>query len=158
MKITSLKVDSKRANEGAWVKDLPGMGDLRLRVRGWQYEPYQTEVAKESAKIGPSGRQENRADGPLLRPVFERITGLAMAAHLLLEWDGLQNPDGSALPYTLDDAITFLTHPDFRPFNAFVTMACSEVERLDSNRVQASVGNSSLASDIKSSGVSEPNT
>jgi hypothetical protein len=148
MKLSTLTVDSARATEGAWVKGLPGSDDLALKVRGYAYEPYALMVAAEASKVGPEGRAEGRPDGSIKRSVMDKITGRAMAAHILIDWANLKDDDGKDVPYDLEKAILYLTHPDYRPFNAFVDMAAQEVERKDSTRVTASLGNSSPASGI----------
>lgn len=141
MKLRSVTVNSTRANDGAWVSGLQGMDDLKLRVRGFTYEPYRATLAAETSKVGPEGRVDGRIDGAIKRPVMDKITGRAMAEHILLDWTNLFDDEGKPILYDIDQALTYLLHPDYRPFNAFVEMAAMEVERLDSTRVSASSGN-----------------
>lgn len=156
MKIGSLKVDSARASAGAWVKDLPQGDDIELLVRGFTYEPYAAAVSLAVSKVGPEGRREGRPDGAILPHVQDKITGRAMAEHLVLDWRNINDDAGQPIPFDIEKALLWLTHPDYRPFNALASMACQEVERIGSTRVKAVEGNSSHASGITSVGANTP--
>jgi hypothetical protein len=152
MKLSSLKVNSTRAQQGAWVDQIPGMGDLRLHVRGFTNTDYAAFMAKEVASVPRDQREGGRRDGALLPKYRDAILVRGMLEHILVDWDGLTDEDEQPVAYSKEQAMTLLADPDFRPFRDAVAWAAGEVEEMESDRVESAVGNSSSASDGKSSG------
>ncbi|GGB00597.1 hypothetical protein GCM10011491_30980 [Brucella endophytica] len=125
MEIQSLKRDSAAANAGQWVDDIPGMGDMRLRVRGLSSS---TVIALRSRKERKVPRDQRERDGSIKPAVALVIFGEVLHEAVLLEWDGLTN-GGVALPYDAELAKEWLTNPDFAPFADAVTYAAQIVDR-----------------------------
>lgn len=152
MKLSSLKVNSSRAEQGAWVKDLPGMGDLRLKVRGFSNTDYAAFMAREVAAVPRDQREGGRRDGGLKPQTRDALLIRGMVEHILVDWDGLTDEEEQPVPFSKEQAMALLADPDFRPFRDAVAFAAGEVEEVESDRVEAVVGNSSNASGGKSSG------
>jgi len=158
MKLSSMKVNAARAEQGAWVKDLPGMGDLRLRVRGFSNTDYTAFLAKEVAAAPRDQREGNRSDGPLKNKARDAIFIRGMAEHILIDWDKLTDENDKPIPYSKERAMDMLLDPDLRPFREAVAVAAAEIEQVESDRVEAVVGNFSPASGGRSSGRRGRNT
>lgn len=152
MKLSSLKINSTRAEQGAWVKDIPGMGDLRLRVRGFSNSDYAAFMAREVAAVPRDQREGNRRDGALKQKARDTLLLRGMVEHILVDWDGLTDDNDKPVPFSKDRAMDLLLDPDLRPFREAVAFAAGEVEEAESDRVEAVVGNSSPASGGKPSG------
>lgn len=158
MKLSSLKINSSRAEQGAWVRDLPEMGDLRLKVRGFGNTDYSAFLAKERALVPRDQREGGRRDGAIKQQHADAILVRGMVEHILMDWDGLTDEHDKPLPFSKERAMAFLADPDFRPFRSAVVFAASEVEEMESDRVESAVPNSSNASGGKSSGRQKRNT
>jgi len=158
MKLSSMKVNAARAEQGAWVKDLPGMGDLRLRGRGFSNTDYTAFLAKEGAAIPRDQRVGNRSDGALKPEARDTLFIRGMAEHILVDWENLTDENDKPIPYSKERAMGMLLDPDLRPFREAVAFAGAEVEQVESDRVEAVVGNSSPASGGRSSGRRGRNT
>lgn len=137
MKLASLKIDSARIERGDWVGQIPGMGDLELKVRGFGNSDYQRIIAREQQVIGRDKRINGRID-----PVT--LDGI-MAKTILLDWRGLTGADDQPEPYTKELATKLLTDPDFRPFQEAVSWAANVVQDARAKRTKEAVGNSASA-------------
>ena len=158
MKLSNLKINSARAEQGAWVCDLPQMGDLRLKVRGFSNTDFAAFMSKEGAAVPRDQREKGRRDGRILPKVADAIMIRGMVEHILVDWDGLTDEDEQTVPFSKERAMDLLSDPDFRPFRDAVAQAAVIVEEIEADKVEAVVGNSSIASAGKSSGLQKPNT
>lgn len=152
MKLSSLKINSTRAEQGAWVSDLPQMGDLRLKVRGFSNTDYAAFMAREVAAVPRDQREKGRSDGALKPKARDTLLIRGMVEHILIDWSGLTDDNNKPIPYSKERAMEMLLDPDLRPFRDAVAFAAAEVEEVQSDRVEAVVGNSSPASGGKPSG------
>lgn len=124
MDISSVKRDSAAIEAGQWVGDIPGMGTLRLKVRGSGSAVYTATLSRLSRAVE---RAERNRDGSLKTEAATRVMGTAMHQAVLLDWDGLTD-NGKPVPYDKELALTMLTSPDYRPFLDAVVFAASVVE------------------------------
>jgi hypothetical protein len=126
MRISDFKRDSKLAESGDWVDDLPGFDGVGLHVRGLRSEAYNIALAKLQRSVPQSGRL---ADGNIKPALAYEIMGKALADAVLLDWRGIEGADGKPLSYDADLAETWLTDPDFLHFNEAVMAAASIVDQ-----------------------------
>lgn len=127
MEISALKRSPERAaaiEAGEWVDRIPMMGDVRLRVRGIGSKSYQAMLGRLFRAVPREGR--NR-DNSLKTDVAAKLTGEAMAEHILLDWDGLTE-SGEPLPFSKDLAKEWLTDPEYEQFQTAVLWASSVVQ------------------------------
>lgn len=125
MDIQSIKKDSAAIAEGQWVESIPGMGDLRLKVRGSSATHV---MAVRSSKQRNAPNEDRAPDGSLTVLANLRIETEVLHEAVLLDWDGLT--DGG-LPVKYDAALAkdWLTNPDFRDFADAVVWASGVVSR-----------------------------
>lgn len=124
MDIKDLKRDMASIEGGAWVDDIPQMGELRLRVRGSGYKEYTALLARLTRSVP---REERDARGNLTQEAAIRVMAEAMHAKILLEWDGLTD-DKVPVPYDKELALQWMTDPETRPFLDAVVYAAQVVE------------------------------
>ena len=137
MDINSLSVDIDAIQEGQWVGDLPGMGDLRLRVRGFMSPKVQSLRAR---KLRALPKVDRERDG---QPKFEaalRVTAEVLHEAVLLDWDGLSD-GGKPVKYSPDLARQWITDPSFQRFADAVAMAAQIVDNGDAEAVEEMAGN-----------------
>lgn len=125
MKINSAKVDNSaiQSEEGVWQGDLPELGDIAVLVRGLNNKQYRSKF-EAMVRALPPNKRKNGAVDPLER---DRLTGLCMLEHVLLDWKNVQDDSGSDMPYSKDQAKVFLTDPDYQKFRDGVFVAASRV-------------------------------
>jgi hypothetical protein len=125
MKIKSAKVDNSaiQSLDGVWQGDLPELGDISVLVRGLNNKQYRLLFEAKVRALPPSKRKNGAVD-PLER---DRITGEAMLEHVLLDWKNVEGDDSALIPYSKDQAKTFLTDPDYQKFRDGVFVAASRV-------------------------------
>lgn len=141
MKLKAIKVNSARADAGDWVGDLPGMDDLRLKVRGFSNADYQAILAKEGAKVPRDQREDGRITGPILPHVRDQLVVRAMVGAILLDWENLLDEEDKPIPFSKEMSEKLLSDPDFRLFRDAVNTAALRVEEDADDQVKAVVPN-----------------
>jgi hypothetical protein len=123
MKLSEAKIDSSRLEAGDWVKNIPDMGDLELKVRGLGNADYRRRQAALFRTLPRSGR----AQGVIDPADADRIEAILLVETVLVDWRGLIGDDDQPIPYSKEFAQKLLTEPDYRPFRAAVAWAASVV-------------------------------
>lgn len=137
MDISSLVLDVEAITEGQWVSDIPGMGDLRLRVRGMRSPKVQKLRAR---KLRALPKKDRGRDG---MPTFEasmRVTAEVLHEAVLLDWDGLTD-GGKPVKYDPEVAKQWLTDPRFQRFADAVAAAADYVDNGEAEAVEEIAGN-----------------
>lgn len=142
MEISTLKRDSAAVTAGQWVGDIPGLGDVRLRVRGLSSP---VVVAVRSRKERKVPRDQRERDGSLKPAVGLVVFGEVLHEAVLLEWDGLTD-DGEPVPYSAEMAEQWLTDPDFAFFADAVVYAAQIVDKGQVDAKGELAGNSAAPS------------
>lgn len=125
MKISSSKVDSSviQSEAGVWQDDLPELGDIAVLVRGLNNKQYRLKF-EAMVRALPPGKRRNGAVDPTER---DRIIGLCMFEHVLLDWKNVEDDQGNAIAYGKEQAKAFLTDPDYQKFREGVFVAATRV-------------------------------
>ncbi|MGN6549760.1 MAG: hypothetical protein ACTHJ3_07695 [Pararhizobium sp.] len=123
MKLSEMKVDAAAVEQGEWIGDIPEMGDLRLKVKGVPNKAFRNLQAKLIQAL-PRGK---RVGGQVDADEMDRITGICLQETVLLDWSGVEDEDGSAVPYSKEKAGALLTDPQFSRFRVAVQWAASIV-------------------------------
>lgn len=124
MKISSLKTNAAAAAEGRWVKDLPGLGDIEVKVRGTNTPEYRRRQQAMIRALPPSKRNKGMID-PAEQ---DRILGICLLDHCLLDWKNVEGDDGTPIPFSRGAAEPLLTNPDFSAFRDGVLTAATSVD------------------------------
>lgn len=137
MDISALTRDSNAVQNGSWVSDIPGMGDLRLKVRGLTSEE---AIMARGRKLRALGRHEKQKDGSPSVAAATRVQCEMLAEAVILDWDGLTE-NGEPLPFTRERAVAMLTNPDMMPFADAVTYAAQIVDSARADDQEHNQGN-----------------
>lgn len=143
MKLSSIRIDSARIEGGDWIDNIPGLGNLRLKVRGIDNLDYRR---LHSSLIDGVGKDEREESGRILPKVADDIMSELMFKTILLDWEGMETETStleapSFEPYTKDAAFRYLTDPDLRAFRDGVAYAASIVSSRRSQKREADAGN-----------------
>lgn len=121
MKIEIIDVDA--LENGDWVENIPDMGALRLKTRGTNNRSWRRMQQKliaatpRSKKVGGFDPDES-----------DRITAILLRETALLDWEGVDGPDGKPLPFSKEQANEYLTNPKYgRKFLIAATYAADNV-------------------------------
>ncbi|KKC39505.1 hypothetical protein WH87_04730 [Devosia epidermidihirudinis] len=137
MEISGLKRDSAAIAAGQWVGDIPGLGDVRLRVRGLSSP---VVVAVRSRRERKVPRDQRERDGSLTAEVGLVVFGEVLHEAVLLDWQGLTD-GGKPVPFDADLAKTWLTDPDFAFFADAVVYAAQIVDKGNADTQEQLEGN-----------------
>ena len=116
------KAISRRVEHGAWVKDIPGAGDLRLKVRA----RYNSDYRRREAELVEAEPAENKPDGVLTDEARDRIDRILLLETVLVGWDGYSE-GGQPIPFSRDEAAKDLLPADENAFRGFVSWAAMHV-------------------------------
>lgn len=123
MDISVLKRDSGAISSGQWVNDIPGMGKVRVKVRGFS-SPEVVEVRSRKERAVP--RDERLRDGSLTADAGNRIFNEVLADAVFLDIEGLTE---GGKPVKAEGARKKLVDPDYGPLADAVAWAAHAVDR-----------------------------
>ena len=136
MKLEDRMIDPAKREEGAWVKDIPEFADLELMVRGAGNKKW----ARMEQKLIAAVPRARRVNG--LEPEDRmRINGTLLLEASLLDWRGIENGNGEAVPYSYDQARKYLTDPRYESFVFACLWAASVVAENGHAEVEADAKN-----------------
>jgi hypothetical protein len=140
------KIDIERLEQGAWVDNIPEMGELRLKTRGAENRDWRKLQAKLIAGI-PRQKRLNLLDPD----EADRISAILLRDTALLDWDGIVDAEDNPVPFSKEQAFEYLTNKAYgRRFLLAATYAAQfvaeqreeEAEQDAKNLVKLSSGNS----------------
>lgn len=120
MKLSSAKVDSSAIEAGDWVRKIPQMGDLGLKVMGFG-STEDLQVQKDFIEALP---MDQRAE---LSAATERDLNTERILAALQDWENVVGDDNLPIPFSKAFAREVLTNRDFMPFRDAVWFACGVV-------------------------------
>ena len=123
MKISSLKIDSARVEQGVWVGNIPELDDAELLVRGWNNVSFRRLQQKLIRALPRSQRSGAQLDPK----VQDQINARCMRETILFGWRRIEDDDGNEIPYDKELAGKWLEDPDMRTFYEGVMWASMNV-------------------------------
>lgn len=122
MKRGAIRMNSRAIarGEAAWIGGIPGMEDLRLKVRAMGNDDFQRRYDELSRAIP---RTERDSEGRLSSEQDRRLTARIYCDTILCDWDGFTEDDGTPVPFSPEEARRVLDDPDFADFTAAVGWA-----------------------------------
>lgn len=123
MKLSDIRIDVNRQEEGAWIDNIPEFEGLRLKVRGLNNISYR----KLERKLMTSIPRAKRLGGTLDSEEQDKILATCLMQCCLMDWDGVLDDNDQPLPYSKDMAHKLLFEPEFRRFREAVTWAATMV-------------------------------
>lgn len=138
MDIGNIRRDVAKIEQGDWVDDIPGMGDLRLLVRGMSAPEV---IAHQSALSRSAPAHKRNRDNSLTVEASTEIMALTIAEKVLLGWENLEC-DGEQVEFSVDLAKQFMTNAELSPFADAVVWAANVVDRSKAARAEDTSKNS----------------
>lgn len=126
MKLSNIRLDTAVIEAGDWVdvpvELFPDLDGVRLKVRGAGNGDYRRLQARLLRAIAAK-----KFDAEKEQSAAEAVGGELLARTVLLDWQGLENEDGSALPFSAETALQLLTDPEMRIFRDAVAYAANQI-------------------------------
>ena len=136
MKLSSLKIDSAKIEAGAWVRDIPGLAGIALKVRGRQNalsRAFQAKALEAVSRI-------ERITG-VDQKTSEKIDIDDLVENVLIDWSGLEDDAGRPLAFSKDEARRLLSDPDFTILRGAVAYAAGVVADIGVASLEDDLGN-----------------
>ena len=137
MKLKEIKIDAAKADQGAWVGDIPEMGDLRLKVRGSGNADYRRRMQR----LVDALPRQFKAGGRVDPDKMDQITTTCLLDDVLLDWEGIEDDAGNPLPFSKEQARAMIEDPDLRRFRDAVVWAAGVVAETDAATGEDNAGN-----------------
>ncbi|MCU0731648.1 MAG: hypothetical protein MUE84_08675 [Hyphomonas sp.] len=141
VKLSSLKADLSRENDGDWIAANEIGEGVQFKVRGLSYEPYTQAQDRLRARF-----LRKYPDGDIPVAESEPAAGELLAKHILLDWKGFD------VPYSEDTAMDALTDVSQRLLRNAVILCASRVMRANIEFVETEGKNSARPSGRGSTG------
>lgn len=116
MKLSEIKSTSQKIEQGAWVRDLPNLPGVAVKVRGTFNSHYNRLLNKL--------RSERTPDQLLSEEAQEEIETRLLHETVLIDWDGIEDAS-----YSPETARELLSDPDMAVFRRAVSFAANVVAR-----------------------------
>jgi hypothetical protein len=113
MKISSIERDPGATEAGTWVNEIPQMGDLALKVRGWT-SPLVLETRNRKERAVP--KEGRNRDGTLTIEAQRKVNSEAMHEVVILDWSGIEDDSGEPVPFTTEQCKAWCLDPRYRQF------------------------------------------
>jgi hypothetical protein len=124
MKLSGLKTNAAALAGGVWQRDIVGMGNIEFLVRGTNNPDYRRRMQAMIRALPASKRKGGTVDVVEM----DRITGVCLLDHALLDWKNVEDEAGKPIPYSKDQAELYLTDPDYSPFRDGVFIAATSAD------------------------------
>jgi len=135
MDIGDLKRDSGKISSGIWVRDIPEMGDIEVKVRGMSSP---LVVSARAAKERGTPKNHRNRDGSLKTGAAIKIMRVLLSEVVLLDIKGLTQ---SGKKVDIDKAKALILDPDYEALADAVFWAASAVDRGVAEDTDAAVKN-----------------
>lgn len=122
MNIEEIDRQGERAEDGAWVKDIPGAGDLELKVRGMG----NTDFLALRAQLYAAEPIEHKPRGVLTEEASDRHSVELLNKTILLDWRNLTGSDKKPIPFSLETSLRLLSNRRSY-FRRYVSFAAERV-------------------------------
>jgi hypothetical protein len=123
MKLSAGKINVAALEQGAWISDIPDMGELRLKVRGANNSDWR-ELERKLIQALP---REKKVRGMIDAKDQDAITSECLFQYGLLDWDGFEDDEGKPIPYSKELAREICFHPENMRYRQAVSWACAVV-------------------------------
>ncbi|WP_173087374.1 hypothetical protein [Devosia sp. 1635] len=138
MKLSAIKTDLAKAEQGVWIDNIPDMGELRLKVRPVGNPDYRRvygqlvdATPRHLKRGGIISDQQTKSD----------ISARTLADTVLLDWDGLEGEDGKPLKYDPVLAKQLLLNPEYGALRDAVAWAGNVASEETTGTAEANAGN-----------------
>jgi len=135
MKLDNMLLGTAELNDGVWVESARWDG-VEYLVVSRACPAFRSAQERQLAQDAHRGRRR-RFDA---RDAIERTTAL-LVAHCLLDWRGIEAPDGSTIDLTTAMREQLLTDPGARQILDDVIAAIDEVGEQDAEDIEEIAGN-----------------
>lgn len=126
MKFSSLKRDLEKVEAGEWIKNIPGCEGLEVLVRGSNNKDWRRMVQRLLSAV-----PRNKRVGGVTDPdEMDRITSTVILQTALLDWKGIEDDDGTPVPFSKEKAKAYLFDAEVSDFRDGVAWACDLVGRI----------------------------
>jgi len=141
-RLNRIATSTERAADGQWVEFCPAQGDepaleLKIaRIGNPRYAQRLQELVRPHRRKVRMGFDED----------MEQLVKIAVAECVLVDWRGLEDEDGNAIPYSKETSVEILTNPAYSDLMDFVMDVGGDAAIYRENEIQATAGNSKRSS------------
>jgi len=132
-KLTSIKLDMKKVNEGIWFLF---MADIEVLVAR---KPNSVYLEKLECLMEP--HMQNIRNGKFTQAQDRELTIEAVVGTVLLNWKNIEDDRGKTIPFSVAEALAILSDPSFEDFYNFILQCAHDREQYRVNSEAEAVKN-----------------
>lgn len=125
MKISSIKTDPAKLEQGVWIGDIPDFEGVRLKVRPISNPDYRQlygQLVETTPRHLKRGGQVKDYDTRVA------IGARCLADTVLIDWEGFEDDDGKPLAHDAETAKAWLLDPEMTAFRDAVAWCANVAE------------------------------
>lgn len=138
MKLSSIKQDQEKSENGVWVPFTDGLKILIARAGNAECKKMTARLQKPLEKRIRKGLVEDS----VLSDIAKKVT----AKHIILDWENLEDDDGEEIPYSPEKAYELISDPENEIFYNWVLEASVDEMNFRKESKEDELGNSQAAS------------
>jgi hypothetical protein len=133
LKLSALRRDPGVLEQGRWVDRIPGLPDVRLKVRPFG-NPDDRRIQAAETEALP---RLKRLRGELDAVDQDAIMNKRLVGAILVGWEGIENEAGEPLPYSAAEAERMIQDPDYGKLRDAVLWAVTVADEEEAEREAA---------------------
>ena len=119
-KLSQIRSDTEKTSEGIWLEFAVGIRLKVARLHNPAYSKYLTTLQKPYTRQIRAGILDADVAGELVRK--------AVARHILVGWENIEDEQGKPIPYSAEKALEFLSDPALSEMYDFVLEVSASAE------------------------------
>jgi hypothetical protein len=131
------EVDVQAEDDGVWVPMSEVQPNFEIKLRSIRSDAYRKAQTKKFSKLRALGRLSTAR----LTDESERITRECISEACILDWKGLKNKSGVEVPYSPEQAKSFMTERRFAMVAEAITVAVRGVGMVEEAEEEKVKGN-----------------
>jgi hypothetical protein len=137
MKLSESVVNVQAIEDGAWVDNIPELPGVRIKTRGSNNKAWRRKSASLFDTIPRNKKVGNRVDPDEL----DRIMTTLLVECGIIDWEGIENDDGSPVPFSRDVAKKLLADPQYVKLKDGVLWAATMVAEQRAGDIEDTIKN-----------------
>lgn len=138
-KIGTMMSDSKKESDGVWLRYRDTDVKMRIaRIGNPRFEAEQRRLKREAREQHDGGELSERQARDIIAP--------AVAEFIVLDWENLENEDGSKIPYSREKCVELLRNPELHDLYDWIVASASNRDNYAKSVARAAAKNSDASS------------
>ena len=133
-KLSEIKIDKTKAEEGVWFKHHMGFEFLVARLGNQKYKDFLAKLARKK------GRRLMRGTPDIA--LAEDLVRQAVARHIVLDWKNIEDEEGALIPHSPEKCLEIISNPEYDILYREILEFAQDEDEFCEKIMEESAGNS----------------